>query len=1301
MATLILAAAGQAFGGFLAGSFGAALGQAAGALAGGVLDRALFSGGSRRIEGPRLADLDVQSSAEGAALPFVYGRTRLAGQVIWATRFEEEVTTEHHGAKGGGGTSVTRYRYFANFAVALAQGPVSHVGRIWADGKPLDLTGVTCRVHLGRPDQPADPLIAAKQGETPAYRDTAYVVFERLALEPFGNRLPQLAFEVIRVVEPLEGMVRAITVIPGAGEFVYGNTAVTLSPREGVTERVNRHVDHAATDFEASIDELMALCPNLESVALVVAWFADDLRCGSATIRPKVENAERATSEDWVVGGLGRGEAEAVSLVDGTPAYGGTPSDPTVMAAIAALKARGLKVLLYPFVLMDVPAGNGLPDPYGGAEQAAYPWRGRITASAAPGRPGSPDGTAAAAAEVAAFVGTAAPGDFAPGGSTVTYSGSPEWSYRRFVLHHAHLAAAAGGVDALLIGSEMRGLTRLCSAPGVYPFVTALADLAADVRTVVGPETKIGYAADWSEYGGEQRPGGELRFPLDPLWAHGEVDFIGIDNYLPLADQRDGGDPEGCGPYDLEALRAHVAGGEYFDWYYVSDADRRAGVRSAIGDGAYGKPWVFRAKDILGWWSNPHHERVGGVELAAPTAWVPMSKPIWFTELGCPAVDKGANQPNVFVDPKSAESALPHFSTGARDDLVQRRALEAALGYWAASHPVLEAGANPVSPVYDGPMVDPATIHLWTWDARPFPVFPAQREVWADATNWRFGHWLTGRLGGVTLEGLVRALAADHGLDPTVLRAEALPGWFEGLAVSGPISLRAVLEPLLDGFGAVASDRGTEIVLHPAWTQPVAELCADDLADPSEDGMLLTLRRSHASDLPAEVRFSGRDPLADHRTFAVASQRLEGESGGVEQVDLGVTVDRESLAVAAEQRLLRFRTEREVARFALGPHRIDLEPGDVVTMAADPALWTDRPATLRIAAIEDAGVRWVEAVTTAPPPVVVRRGDGAMITRRTTTSVRGAAEVLILDLPALPGTTEAQAPRIACFAMPWPGAYQVYRRRPGGSLERVVTVDLPATMGQLATALTAGPTGRWDRVTSVEVELSGGALQAAAELDLYAGANTLAVAGPNGRLELLQFREAELVGTRRYRLSGLLRGQLGTEAAAAVGCPAGSRVVLIDGRLGVLPVGTEGLGSPGEFRVVAAGDALDGPTAVTLQHTATGLGLKPLAPVHASARREAGGVRFRWIRRGRIDADSWQQSDIPLGEETEAYELDLLGDGGAVLATLSSALPEVLLPAAQETALYGGSQSAIAVRIHQLSRAVGRGHPLERTLDVD
>src|SRR5688500_10293313 len=83
---------------------------------------------------------------------------------------------------------------------------------------------------------------------------------------------------------------------------------------------------------------------------------------------------------------------------------------------------------------------------------------------------------------------------------------------------------------------------------------------------------------------------------------------------------------------------------------------RLAQVRTPISDGTYGEPWVWRFKDIRNWWSHAHHNRPGGVRSGSPTAWVPGSKPIWFTEAGCGAVDKGANQPNIFGDDKSAES---------------------------------------------------------------------------------------------------------------------------------------------------------------------------------------------------------------------------------------------------------------------------------------------------------------------------------------------------------------------------------------------------------------------------------------------------------------------------------------------------------------------------------------------------------------------------------------------------------------------------------------------------------------------
>ena len=105
-----------------------------------------------------------------------------------------------------------------------------------------------------------------------------------------------------------------------------------------------------------------------------------------------------------------RDNARVVSQVDGGPAIGGTPSDDTVIGAIRDLKARGLSVVFYPFVMMDVPAGNASPDPWtGSASQPAFPWRGRISCDPAPGRTASPDGTAGAGLQVANFFGARSP----------------------------------------------------------------------------------------------------------------------------------------------------------------------------------------------------------------------------------------------------------------------------------------------------------------------------------------------------------------------------------------------------------------------------------------------------------------------------------------------------------------------------------------------------------------------------------------------------------------------------------------------------------------------------------------------------------------------------------------------------------------------------------------------------------------------------------------------------------------------------------------------------------------------------
>jgi hypothetical protein len=581
MATLVLGAVGSAVGGaLLPGGVsilgttltGAALGGAFGSIGGSVIDQALLgplassSGQTRIDQGPRLFDLKLGASSEGAPLPRIYGRMRVPGQLIWATRFKEDVivTTQTTGggqAKGGKnlfdqpsagahGKNDTvqsiEYRYYANAAYAICEGEITRVGRIWADGQELDQSNLTIRVYRGSEDQVADSLIAGKEGgsdETPAYRGTAYVVFDNLPLAEFGNRLPQLNFEVFRAVDDFEKIVRAVTLIPSAGEFVYEDDSV-IRIDTGQTISENLHTAQGGTDWKVALNQLEDQLPNVGRVSLVVSWFGTDLRIGQCEVRPGVEVPEKTTQPYvWSVGGVTRDEAYVVSEIDGRPAYGGTPADKAVVSAIQDLKARGYSVTFYPFISMDVAQGNSLQDPYSGETgQPPYPWRGRITCDPAPSAGGSVDKTAACGAQVASFVGDAAVGDFTIAGNTVLYSGPDEWSFRRFILHYAHLCEAAGGVDAFIIGSEMRGATTLRSSASSFPFVDALIDLAADVRSVLRPGTKITYGADWTEHRGHQPQdgSGDVYFHLDPLWASSAIDAVGIDVYWPLSDWRDG-----------------------------------------------------------------------------------------------------------------------------------------------------------------------------------------------------------------------------------------------------------------------------------------------------------------------------------------------------------------------------------------------------------------------------------------------------------------------------------------------------------------------------------------------------------------------------------------------------------------------------------------------------------------------------------------------------------------------------------------------------------------------------------------
>ncbi|WP_298433130.1 glycoside hydrolase/phage tail family protein [uncultured Jannaschia sp.] len=1298
MATLVLGAVGAAIGGSLGGSvFGvsaAVIGRAVGATVGRLVDQSIMGAGSEAVEHGRVDRFRLTGASEGAAIPRVIGRVRTGGHVIWATRFKEHRTT----SGGGGGKGApkapqsTSFTYSVSLAMALCEGEIRRVGRIWADGTELARDSVQMRVHRGAEDQLPDSLIEAIEGAgaAPAYRGTAYVVFEDLDLTPFGNRVPNLSFEVVRHVEaegevpsPAE-LIEGVALVPGTGEYALATTAVHYDHGGGSKDSANVNTEQGVADFNVALTDLVEELPRVRSASLVVSWFGNDLRCGSCKVRPRAEqNLSEGTPMTWRVAGLDRAAAGVVPELEGRPVYGGTPADAAVIEAIEGAAAQGLDVTFYPFILMDQLAGNGLPDPWGGTEQGALPWRGRITTDLAPGVDGSSDGTAAAEAEVAAFFGTATAAEFSVrtlwGGQRVI-DGPSENSYRRFILHYAALCAAAGGVEAFCIGSEMRALTQIRGADGRFPAVEQMIALAHEVRLLL-PDAQIGYAADWTEYFGYQPTGtADLRYHLDPLWASDAIDFVGIDNYMPMSDWRasDGhADAEAGGVHDLGYLRSNIEGGEGFDWYYGSPEARAAQRRDPITDGAFGEPWVWRYKDIRSWWGKPHHERVDGLRSDEPTAWIPQSKPIRFTEYGCAAIDKGANQPNRFVDPKSSESGLPHYSDGRRDDAMQMQYLRAFLSHWSAP------GVNALSDVDGRPMVDLGHSFAWAWDTRPWPAFPELSDYWSDGANHARGHWISGRSAAQPLATVIKAICLRAGV--RAVDVSGVHGVVRGYAIDQVQSGRADLQPLLLAHGIEAHEAGGRLVFTMRARAPVHDVVTDLLVREA-DAPVVGLNRAPETEVSGRVRVTHVDAGGSFEVRVGDAAQPGDAPVPVAETELPLMLTRGEGHALAERFLAEGRVARDELSVILPPSRREVSAGDLLRLDGSGDLW-------RVDRLEDRGARAVTAIRTErglyEPSDAVEDGSG-----RARPLAPLPVEALILDLPQLTSAGSPHAPHAAIAARPWPGSVAIHSSIEDAGYRLDEMIDVPSIIGTTETVMAPARPGLWDEGDALHLRLPVGALASASEAAVLAGANAAAIGdGAAGGWEVFQFREARLVAPQVWALSGRLRGQRGTERQMREPWPIGSRVVMLDGGPVQLDLPQEALGLERHYRIGPSRFSYDHESYVHRQVTVVGEGLRPFAPVHLQLGEEDGTDVVSWIRRSRSFVDGWGEAGVPLAERRETYDVRLLDSLGGDVATATVHTPRWVVPMG---AVVPGSAQVVEVR--QVSEEFGPGHPARLTL---
>jgi len=268
-----MSSAGQVIGGvvgavigyFIGGPSGAYYGFTIGAGIGGYVDQP-------DRQGPRLEDLRSQVSSYGNNIPFCYGVNRFAGTVIWPRIIEAEEHEHSESAKGG--PSQVNFTYTLSFAILVCEGPIAGVRRIWAnkklvydissgnEGATQDPAISSIRFYNGTNDQDADPLIEAREGNTPNYRGYAYVVFEDYDVTELNGRVPQFEFEVI--TDGVNEELAATSMGDGGGAAAYYPNSDLVWSVEGTA---NSHIDVYITDVvnEVLVDHITVVPNTLAS----------------------------------------------------------------------------------------------------------------------------------------------------------------------------------------------------------------------------------------------------------------------------------------------------------------------------------------------------------------------------------------------------------------------------------------------------------------------------------------------------------------------------------------------------------------------------------------------------------------------------------------------------------------------------------------------------------------------------------------------------------------------------------------------------------------------------------------------------------------------------------------------------------------------------------------------------------------------------------------------------------------------------------------------------------------------------
>jgi hypothetical protein len=231
----------------------------------------------------------------------------------------------------------------------------------------------------------------------------------------------------------------------------------------------------------------------------------------------------------------------------------------------------------------------------------------------------------------------------------------------------------------------------------------------------------------------------------------------------------------------------------------------------------------------------------------------------------------------------------------------------------------------------------------------------------------------------------------------------------------------------------------------------------------------------------------------------------------------------------------------------------------------------------------------------------------------------------------------------------------------------------------------------WDENSKVQIALTQGTLDSKTALEVLNWGN-VALLGD----EIIQWRNATVLAGGLYELSGLLRGRRGTEWAMPSHTVGERFLLLANDGVYRAPLPMTEISRTSYYKGIPDGGNWDDAPSIPFVFKANSL--RCLSPVQVAGVRDgSGNLTMTWKRRTRWYGEWQDETDVPLFEASEKYEVDILS-GTTVKRTISATTPGAVYSAADQVADFGSAQGAITVAVYQINAVVGRGQVKQATI---